>query len=517
MKKFYDENEEENYRLLAFLFDTAIDRQKENKKAFLEKHKYIFLLLDESVVRVVQSYYGLKDGIMKTCGQIAQEESLSIATISGIIKKAFKTINKSEKARILLLNFTDDTIGYNENNYQEFSVLNLNMAYDSLMNTKERKALNDFVNLGLEEKKAEMAFSALLSKEYDLKNAAWYNFKSYEDLLTRSYNFDIEKPEYAEEYKRLGKFGIFCQFRYPYIKDWRDQCLRGIQEYGVDSFIKEMNLHVNMENLNNVRYVKMLANQRANLITNIDDMFHIDEFESFLSTPLISIGISSRWIRSICRGLKNHSKNVNEITLKDLVVCSEDHIARFKNVGKNAIQNINQILKKIGVRLRPASMLEKDWIEYLKNEYYERKQENKPTKKTEVKINIDEIPEKYRSTYYRGLKEEVWEDVKNPSTLAETLLRRANERNKIKVLADDVSYTGITLPKQKAIELSWEEVFDSIKMNILSIKNLDRGFISKNKNLLLEYILTDKTIDTVQKIDLINYIQDETYDIELDK
>ena len=243
---------------------------------------------------------------------------------------------------------------------------------------------------------------------------------------------------------------------------------------------------------------------------------NLSKFNQLMQMPIEDLNLSQTTSKIlISKGFKHLYDIVNEsnftfwYTLRDCV--NRAHI----------LEEVDNALCDMGLRLRPSDQKSKGWLALLRYEYEliteqtkDNTSDNKLNNTTQdifskvaqhnvyTDKNINQLPKKYRKNYALGsmisIETQVKQDIKDRLF---TQAIRKNSKYDIKL---DKSKTNIL--KTDTEPLTYKEILRAVSKNIESIVELDERFIAKHAYQLMIMVTANRKIDIAKRLELINFI-----------
>jgi hypothetical protein len=293
--------------------------------------------ISKTDARCLIEYYGLDDGVYKTYDSIAKEMGCTSSNVGRRISRAMETFRRHVWVKFLAT-FTDSDIGYSEETKDQFDILKLQDIYTELLEKEKEENKRKFEQLSEEDRRAEYALDALLNQNffsYDwnirIDRSVYFDLShcTIKDILESCSLEKFKKPGYSSVASVLRNFGLQFLEEFEYVKDWRDACIQGIKNYGVEKLINIMGLIVS----DNVEMVNLL-NSKVDVLN----------FGTRIETIL----------------------NYNKIkTIGDLISIKESELIRYRNMGKGGMAEIISKLESLGLQLCPEELTRNEWIQSL--------------------------------------------------------------------------------------------------------------------------------------------------------
>ena len=361
--KYYDKTQELKYRHLDKILRTGESKYKLEKRDFLSNHRYILNAMNEIDAQCVIMYYGLDDGNFKSYDLIARGFECGKENIRRRIIRGMEKIGTHPYID-LLAEFTDQDLEYSEENKEEFDEKRLNELYDLIVMRDQKNEMHRLSKLSKEDKKAEFALDALLRmrffsvdwvKRFDRSTILKYEDETFEDILTKFDQLDFQNPRNQSIIEIMKKLKLEFLFDYEYIKDWKNACIEGIKEYGIDKLMKSFGLVIS----NDTKMASLLSK----------------------STDILNFNVRVR-----------HILSYNKIrTIADLISFKESQIYKLRKMGPDSISDLKTRLREKGLELCPENLSSSEWINIVLNCEKQEEVEEIIDSPVQKKTAIDEL------------------------------------------------------------------------------------------------------------------------------
>lgn len=272
-----------------------------------------------------------------------------------------------------------------------------------------------------------------------------------------------------------------------YVSDFEDILEEKMNEFGLnlcDQIDDTEWIDLLKANFERCSFVSKLAQIIPN--KTIDE----DKFDLFLNRDIKELNFSLRAYNALKRNGIN--------TVKDIVVNTIEELSILHYIGAGSVTEIVSKLQKLGLHLRSEEYTQKEWIEFIKTNYFEAHKNNVEDKKELDNINI--TYNEYKQQYATNAGIKACEEIKN-NTL-DTLIHRATKKNEY--------HKHLVLEREKEDNCIYSnDILDFVKENLMCIYNLDAEFVIKNRLELLD-IIKKSNLSEDKQSDLILYIANQT-------
>ena len=154
------------------------------------------------------------------------------------------------------------------------------------------------------------------------------------------------------------------------------------------------------------------------------------------------------------------------------------------------------------MNIRPEEISKEEWLKKLTEEF--KKEERDKSITPSIKLNINNIPEEYRKAYAIGVGVLAQQEMKNG--LITKLIRKNN--NIATVEKSSIQRTNLI--EQPKNEMTDAQILNLINEDIFIINYLEEYFLVHYKNELIKMIISNNSLDSEQKIDLVQTVNNAT-------
>jgi len=339
MIQYYDEIEKSNCQELDRIIFNCTERQyKEEKREFFKHHKYVFGILNDREIEILNLYYGLVDGKCRTFEEISSIYGCGRANIARILTDLKIKLHRPIVYKLLSKGYTDEDLGCTFENLNEFNVETLEKLLKAELRNEEIVKKERYELLSEEDKKAELCFDLVLGKLF------YRYFDNCEELLrgVKTKNASVSTilsldesvvnvPENVDVIRAVHSLGLKFKCEEEFEQDWRESCVQGIKNYGIN---------------------------------NIMEHFGINSLSSSALNEFLRLGIDSL-------DLSVRANNVlkyNDIyTIEDVLNLGKEKLKSLRNLGELSFNDIVSKINSLGYDLCPDEYSPDIWITRIKD------------------------------------------------------------------------------------------------------------------------------------------------------
>lgn len=345
MIRYYDEIEKHNCEELDRIIFNSTERQyKDEKIEFFKHHKYVFGILSDREIEIVNLYYGLVDGKCRTCEEISALYGCGRANIARILSDLKLKLRRPIVYKLLSKGYTDEDLGCTYDNLQEFNVETLEKLLKTELRNEEIVKREKYELLSSEDKDAELCLDLVLNKLF------YRYFDDCEELLrglgTKNISVGtilglnenvINVPYNVDIIREIHSLGLKFKCEEEFEKGWREACLQGIKKYGIDKVMEYFD-------------IKTLSST---------------PLEEFLKLNVDTLDLT---VRS-----RNVLRYNSLYTIEDIMLLGKEKLKALRNLGELSYNEIITQINNMGQELYPDEFTPDIWITKLREDIDSKK------------------------------------------------------------------------------------------------------------------------------------------------
>ena len=458
-----------------------------NVRFFLKNHTFLLGFLDQRQADVITLRYGLNGNKTHILNDIANKYSISRERVRQIITSSLRSLRFPSRVRLAAL-FTDDELTSNE--VGNLSPDQIDLIYRRKLASFKIESLNN-------KSKEYLKFRRYL--DIILETSIVYFDNTAKNIQIKDVLMMEEKDALNINIINLiNKLGLKSPSDYEYEEDWIDDCVESLMQRG-DYYIAEILNVENLDkdafkDFESIMAMKIEELQFSNKLKNgfercgIDTIYDIIsltrkefmEIKFFGDNALNEIAVFMKrynldfrpknldvlvWrkelgkkygvefstfkLKKIPETIDILDMSIDELELsvraynalkrsdinlvQDLVSLTQNQLLQLRTMGPATVNEICEKLKAKNLKLRVEGEIIDKWLKKLRAKLNES---NNQKRLIQERLDIYEIPEKYRRIYAIGAGVEAERQIKEKS-LSETVINKALD--KIRHEEDDLS------------------------------------------------------------------------------